>query len=62
MRLCVDCEQPIPYGVGWGGGGVCPKCRGKRASNAAKRQAELSGKSHGNNRGQDPLVGSRRAW
>jgi hypothetical protein len=43
MRTCQDCGKAIQYGVGFGGGGVCPSCRGKRASDSRRRLAELRG-------------------
>lgn len=62
MRTCQDCGKNIEYGRGFGGGGVCPSCRGKRAAASAKRQSELAGRVHGNNRNNDPLNHSQRGW
>lgn len=49
-RLCQDCNEPIPYGVGWGSGGVHAKCRAMRAQKAAKDLAKLTGRLHGSNK------------
>lgn len=59
---CMDCGGQIPYGVGWGGGGVCVKCRAERSHKAAKKQAEVSGKVLGSKTAYDPLSAKRRAW
>ena len=62
MRTCVDCGNPIEFGRGWGGGGVCPKCRGRRGAKSAMEKAKLAGKGFGNKNGIDPLVGKAREW
>jgi len=45
--LCQDCGEKVPYGSGWGGRGVCTKCRSKRAYLAAKKLAKETGRTHG---------------
>jgi hypothetical protein len=46
MRLCQDCQQPIPYGRGWGANGVCPPCRGKRSAAVNRAKAAKHGAAY----------------
>jgi hypothetical protein len=41
---CMDCGAVLKYGEGWGGGGVCPRCRATRAHRKAKENAKASGR------------------
>lgn len=45
--ICQDCGKEVPYGSGWGGRGVCTKCRAQRACNAAKKLANETGRTYG---------------
>jgi len=41
VKICRDCQKPIPYGLCHGD--VCPKCRGKRSALILKQKREKHG-------------------
>lgn len=55
QRRCQDCGEPVEYGRGWGGGGVCYKCRAKRANASRTARMKLSGKTVRHKGSYDPL-------
>ena len=55
MKACQDCGGEIKYGVGWGGGGVCHRCRAARAHRSRAEHQKVSGKPNANKWVGDPL-------
>ena len=51
----------MKYGVGWGGGGVCHRCRAARAHRSREENERRSGKPTANKWVGDPLDATRRA-
>lgn len=53
MSVCVDCKEEVKYGEGWGGSGVCTRCRAKRANKSRRDREKAAGRSTGTRKKED---------
>lgn len=53
MKVCRDCQKPIPYASTLWGGSVCPRCRGLRTAEINREKVKKHGPSYFDRRSPD---------